>query len=186
MIRLWRVFPWNPAANPATRGHPAWIPRELQGAGRHDNPDLYGAMYVSERPVAAVAEQIVHLRGQRLDDADLERTGLRLALVALDAGVEGRLWDLDDPAVLLDRRLHPSEVATRVRERTRLQAADLYRLRPQRDGIRWWSALEASWLHVTLFDRAMARLVVAAVPEPLRTGHPVVREAAEASGIAVR
>jgi hypothetical protein len=47
-------------------------------------------MYLSERPVAAVAEQIAHLRGQRLDDADLERTGLRLALVPLDAGIARR------------------------------------------------------------------------------------------------
>ena len=186
MSRLWRVFPWDPAAESAARGHPLWIPRELQGAGRHDNPDLYGAMYVSERPLAAIAEQIAHLRGQRLDDADLERGGTRLALVPLDSPLEGRLWDLDDPQVLVERHLRPSQVATRIRELTRRQAADLFRARPRRDGFRWWSALEASWIHVTLFDRAAAGLLVSAAPEPLHSAHPVVREAAEALGIPVR
>jgi hypothetical protein len=186
LSRLWRVFPWDPAAESEARGHPLWIPRELQGAGRHDNPDLYGAMYLSERPLAAVAEQIAHLRGQRLDDTDLERVGMRLALVPLDAPVDGRLWDLDDPQVLVERRLRPSQVATRVRDLTRRQAADLFRARPRRDGLRWWSALEASWIHVTLFDRAAARLSVSVAPEPLQSTHPAVREAAQALGISVR
>jgi hypothetical protein len=143
-------------------------------------------MYLSERALAAVAEQIAYLRGQRLDDSDLERAGMRLALVPLDASVDGRLWDLDDPRVLLERRLRPSQVATRVRDQTRRQAADLFRGRPRRDGLRWWSALEASWLHVTLFDRAATRLAVSAVPEPLQITHPTVREAAEVLGIAIR
>lgn len=186
MSRLWRVFPWDPAAESAARGHPLWIPRELQGAGRHDNPDLYGAMYLSERSLAAVAEQVAHLRGQRLDDTDLERGGMRLAIVPLDALLDGRLWDLDDPKVLVERQLRPSQVATRVRELTHRQAADLFRARPRRDGLRWWSTLEASWIHVTLFDRAVARLSVSATPEPLARAHPVVREAAEALGISVR
>ncbi len=143
-------------------------------------------MYLSERPLAAVAEQIAHLRGQRLDETDLERGGLRLALVRVDAAVDDRLWDLDDPEVLVRRRLRPSQVATRDREQTRRQAADLFRARPRRDGLRWWSALGASWIHVTLFDRATPRLSVAAAAESLHRTHPVVREAAEALGISVR
>jgi hypothetical protein len=186
LSRLWRVFPWDPAAESGARGHPFWIPRELQGAGRHDNPDLYGALYLSERSVAAVAEQIAHLRGQRLDDSDLERGGLRLALVSLDGSVTERLWDLDDPHVLVERRLRPSQVATRLRDVTRRQAADLYRARPRLDGLRWWSTLESSWIHATLFDRAVTGLSVAAAPEPLHPAHPVVREATAALGIALR
>jgi RES domain-containing protein len=186
LIRLWRVFPRIPTAEAPGRGHPLWFPRELQGAGRHDNPDLYGAIYVSEVPVAAVAEQIAHLRGQRLEDADLERGGIRLALVSLDAAIDGRLWDLDDPRVLVERNLRPSQVATRVREQTRRQATDLFRARPRRDGLRWWSALEASWINVTLFDRAARRLSVRTAPEPLDLAHAVVREAAAAIGISIR
>ena len=185
-MRLWRVFPWDAEAVPGSRGHPLWIPRTLQGAGRHDNPELYGVMYLSEHPTAAVAETIAHLRGQVLDDADLERGGLRLALSGVDAAIEGRLWDLDDPRVLLERRLRPSVVATRVRQKTRAWAADLFRARPRRDGIRWWSTLEATWMHVTLFHRALPRVEPAGLPEPLRVSHTAVREAAEAVGVRVR
>jgi RES domain len=181
-MRLWRVFPWEPNATDRERGHPLWIPRERQGAGRHDNPQLYGAMYVSESNVAAVAEAIAHLRGQRLEDTDLERNGLRLALVELEAGIEGRLHDLDDPRVLSDCRLRPSQVATRHRQTTHAWAATLFRRRPQRDGLRWWSTLESSWIHVTLFDRAMRR-VRADTPQRLRLDHPVVASAAEAVGV---
>jgi hypothetical protein len=140
-------------------------------------------MYLSEQPVAAVAETIAHLRGQSLDDSDLERGGLRLALVGFDADIDGRLWDLDDPAVLMERRLRPSMVATRERKTTRKWAADLFRVRPRRDGIRWWSTLEAGWMHVTLFDRALPRLRLAGSPEPLRRVHAAIREAALALGV---
>jgi hypothetical protein len=184
-MRLWRVFPWDSGAAAGSRGHALWIPRVLQGAGRHDNPQLYGAMYLSEQALAAVAEGIAHLRGQRIEDADLERGGLRLALLGLEASVEGRLWDLDDPRVLVERELHPSQVATRLRQTTRRWAADLFRVRPRRDGIRWWSTLEASWMHVTLFDRALPCIEPAAAPEPLRVTHPVVRQAAEAVGVRI-
>jgi hypothetical protein len=182
-MRLWRVFPWDVDAMAGARGHPLWIPRQLQGAGRHDNPELYGAMYLSERPAAAVAETIAHLRGQVLDDADLERGGLRLAVVELDADVNGRLWDLDDPRVLVQRRLRPSMVATRERGTTRKWAASLFRARPLRDGIRWWSTLEATSIHLTLFDRALPRIEPASEPEPLRAVHMAVREAAETVGV---
>jgi hypothetical protein len=185
-MRLWRVFPWDPGAAPRSRGHAFWVPQTIQGASRHDNPDLYGAVYLSENAVAAIAEHLVHLRGQLLEDGDLERSGLRLALTSFEAPIEGRLWDLDDPPTLVDRRLRPSQVATRSREVTRRQAADLFRARPRRDGIRWWSTLEASWIHVTLFDRALGRLSLAAEPESLRIAHPAVRAAAKEIGVLVR
>src|SRR5688500_8925878 len=114
-MRLWRVFPHNRAAESGAPGHALFVPRSLQGAGRHDNPDLYGALYLSEQPFAAVAEFLAHLRGQRLEDADLERGGLRLAVVELDVPVEARTHDLDEPRVLSRLRLKPSEVATRNR-----------------------------------------------------------------------
>lgn len=182
-MRLWRVFPWDPAADAGRPGHALHVPRGLQGEGRHDNPDLYGALYLSEEPAAAIAEAIAHLRGQPLDDTDLERSGLRLALAELEAAVDGHLWDLDDPRVLGARGLRPSRVATRRRAVTRRWAADLFRARPRRSGLRWWSILEASWLHVTLFDSALPRVSAAAAPQPLRRDHPAVLDAAEALGI---
>ena len=184
-MRLWRAFPWDPGAGEGDGGHPLYVPRAAQGGGRHDNPLLYGALYLSEEAVAAVGELLAHLRGQWLEDPDLERSGRRLALVPLEAEVDGRLFDLDDPAVLLARSLAPSRVATGRREVTQRWAQELFRARPQRAGIRWWSTLESSWLHVTLFDRAVKRVSVPSPPEPLRTNHPVVRAAADALGIAV-
>ena len=62
----------------------------LQGGGRHDNPALYGCLYVSVEPVSAVVEQLAGLTGTSLEPADLLRHGnpLALAAVELDDGVE--------------------------------------------------------------------------------------------------
>ena len=184
-MRLWRAFPWDPGADPGAGGHPLHVPRAGQGGGRHDNPLLYGALYLSELPTAAAGELLAHLRGQALEDPDLERGGRRLALVALEAEVDGRLFDLDDPSVLVARRLRPSIVATGRRETTQRWARELFRAPPPRAGFRWWSTIESSWLHVTLFDRAMSRVSIASPPEALRTRHPAVRAAADALGIAI-
>lgn len=182
-MRLWRVFPWDPAAGSGAEGHALHVPREAQGGGRHDNPDLYGALYLSETAVPAVAEAIAHLRGQDIEDADLRRGPWPLALVPLEARVAGALWDLDDPPVLARHRLRPSQVATRDRAVTRAWAAALYRARPRMAGLRWWSIIESSWMHVTLFDRALRRVALLSAPEALGIAHPAVREAAETLGI---
>jgi hypothetical protein len=81
---------------------------------------------------------------------------LGLAELALDDGAP--LVDLDDPAVLLREGLRPSHVATTDRARTRADAARLFDANPEAAGLRWWSTLEASWLNVTLFDRAAPML----------------------------
>jgi hypothetical protein len=186
--RLWRVFPHNPEATSGSLGHALFVPRGLQGGGRHDNPDLYGVMYLSEQPFSAIAEHLAHLRGQRLDDTDLERGGLRLALVELEVPAESRCHDLDEPKVLTKLRLRPSEVATRNRAVTQKWAARIYRAHRSVGAIRWWSTLEASWHHVTLFDRALDRIdriVQRRPPERLHALHPMVRRAAEQVGIRV-
>jgi len=53
---LYRCFGWLRAANLREPGGALYVPRDHQGAGRHDNPDLYGALYLSESPVGAIAE----------------------------------------------------------------------------------------------------------------------------------
>ena len=62
----------------------------LQGNGRHDNPELYGCLYVSVEPVSAVAEQIQRLAGTSLEAPDLVRRGLPLALATIDFDDERR------------------------------------------------------------------------------------------------
>jgi len=158
-VILYRCFAWNERARRADRLDGAlWFPRPYQGDGRHDNVDLYGCLYVSERPLSCIVEQLARFRGQRLLPALLLRRGLPLALAELELAEGAELVDLDDPAVLRRERLRPSRVATRARELTQPQARDLYGRHPDAAGLRWWSTFEAQWLNVTLFDRAAAAL----------------------------
>jgi hypothetical protein len=93
----------------------------------------------------------------------LTRMGRALALAELQLDDAAALIDLDDPSVLVRERLRPSHVATTDRTRTRADAARLHDAHPQAAGLRWWSTLEASWINVTLFDRAAGLLRVRAV-----------------------
>jgi len=49
-------------------------------------------------------------------------------------------------------------------------------------GLRWWSAWEALWANVTIFNRAARSLTLGAVRE-LTLGDPIVAEAAETFGM---
>ena len=182
-MRLWRVLPWNGGARPRDPGGVLWFPRPFQGTGRHDNPERYGCLYVSEQPISGVAEALAPFRGAGdLTPAMLERAGTRLALAPLDLPDDADLVDLDEPRVLRAERLRPSRVATSARSITQDYAARLHEAHPDAAGLRWWSTLESSWLNVTLFDRAAGRLR-SRRPEPLSVDHPAVAEAAEALGL---
>lgn len=135
------------------------MPREFQGAGRHDMPELSGVLYVSESAVSAVAEQLARFRGRRFHPQMLVRRGLPLALARYDLNDADLLIDLDDPRTLRSERLRPSQVATRHRELTQPIAQRLFHDHPSRIGLRWWSTLEASWINVTIFaERVDAHL----------------------------
>jgi RES domain len=160
-VILWRVLPWDPSARPAEPGGALWFPRPFQGTGRHDNPGRYGCLYVCEAPVSAIAEALAPFRGTGDMRPDLlTRMGRPLALARLELADGAELIDLDDPAVLVAEGLRPSEVATTRRTGTQAQAARLFEAHPQAVGLRWWSVLEASWINVTLFDRAERTLAV--------------------------
>lgn len=182
-MRLWRVLPLDPAARSREPGGALWFPRPFQGAGRHDNPELYGCLYVTEEPAAAVAEALAPFRGSgNLSPAMLERGGRALALAPVDVPDDAPLVDLDEPRVLRVERLRPSLVATRRRATTQEYAARLFRRHGEAAGLRWWSTLESSWINVTLFDRA--RRLRAGRAEPLTPEHPAVAAAAELLGLA--
>jgi RES domain len=126
-------------------------PIDLVRAGRHDNPDLYGCLYVSEEPISAVAELLAPFRGAgTLLPSMLVRFGLPLALASLELPDKARFIDLDDPVALSAEGLRPSRVATRHRSITQGQAAEIHALHPEVIAIRWWSTLEASWINWTL------------------------------------
>ena len=158
---LHRCFAWNRDGSLNASDGPLWFPRIFQGEGRHDNPETYGCLYLADRPVSCIVEQIAAFRGQRLAAPMLRRRGFPLALAEIQLDDDAALVDLDDPAVLRRERLRPSRVATRDRSVTQPQALGLYRRYPEAAGLRWWSSWEALWANVTLFDRAapLARLV---------------------------
>jgi len=181
-VTLYRCFPWKALAASAETDGPLWCPRPYQGEGRHDNPDTYGCLYLADRPLSCVVELFASFRGQRLLPSMLIRRGLPLALARLELASHATLVDLDDPAVLQRESLRPSLVATRERHITQPQAHALYHRHTDTAGLRWWSAWEARWANVTLFDRAVPLLHVADV-EPLTLRHPATLEAAEWFGL---
>jgi hypothetical protein len=185
-LRLWRALPLDRRAKADELGGALWFPRLQQGGGRHDNPDLYGCLYVAEEAVSAVAELLAPFRGTgSLLPSMLVRYGRPLSLAALDLDDGITVIDLDDPSTLLATGLRPSLVATRRRGVTQRQAAEVYEAHPGALGLRWWSTLESSWINWTVFDRAEPSLEVAATEE-LTIGHPVVHEAAELLGLSVQ
>jgi RES domain len=153
-VRLYRCFPWDADVQASARGGALWFPRMLQGAGRHDNPQLYGCLYTAEAPVSALVERFQGLRGTQLERDDLSSWGRPLALAAVSLPDEVDVVDLDEPGVLALEELRPSLVATGERARSQGYAAELYERHPEAAGLRWWSTFESQWLNVTLFDRA--------------------------------
>jgi hypothetical protein len=183
-VTLYRCFAWRAAARDDQPDGALWLPRIFQGEGRHDNPDVYGCLYLADRPASCIAEQLAAFRGQRLTASMLRRRGLPLALARLEIRDNATLIDLDDPSVLLRERLRPSQVATRRRAVTQPQALALYRRHPRAAGLRWWSSWEALWANVTVFDRAVAAMHAIEVTE-LTLDHPNLLEAADVFGLRV-
>ena len=178
---LHRCFAWNERARPDQPDSPLWFPRVFQGDGRHDNPDVYGCLYVTDREASGVIEQLARFRSQRLIPQMLLRRGLPLALAAIELPDGAELVDLDDPVVLRRRRLRPSVVATRERAITQPQALAVYR-ETTAAGLRWWSIFESLWANYTLFDRAVGRLRLQEVRR-LVVDDPAVVEAADYLGL---
>ena len=174
---LFRCFAWDAGVKPDQRDGPLWYPREFQGEGRHDNPNLYGCLYLADRAVSCIVEQLARFRGQRLSESLLRRRSLPLALAELELSDDAELVDLDNPGVLRREHLRPSVVATRDRGITQPQARALHSTHPGAAGLRWWSTYEALWMHVTLFDRATAQLRLKEV-RALTVDDPAVVKAA--------
>jgi hypothetical protein len=178
---LYRVFPLAEAADPHEPGGPLFVPRLDQGAGRHDNPDSYGALYLSRVPASPVAEVLREYAGRGIRPRTLLHEGSPIALATVAEG-DLELVDLDDPRILSARGLRPSTVATRNRETTQPFALQLFE--EGAVGLEWWSTIEASWINVTLFaERVADRLRMAGEPERLTLEHRAVRGAAEALGL---
>jgi hypothetical protein len=181
-VILYRCFAWDEGAAETAPDGPLWFPRIYQGEGRHDNPDLYGCLYLSASALSSLVEQLARFRGQRLLPSMLRRRGLPLAIADMELAAGAELIDLDDPAVLRRERLRPSLVATRDRHVTQPRARALHDRHPRSAGLRWWSTYEALWINVTVFDRAAPQLGVRSV-RALGVDDPTVVEAADFFGL---
>ena len=178
---LYRVYRALDGAAATARGGPLYVPRDRQGAGRHDSPGRYGAYYAARSEVAAVAETIQAFRGRDLGPDDLELAdGSHLALATLDESGPGAVVDLDDPATLVSEGWRPSGVASRDRMVTQAMAVRAFEAGAL--GLSWWSTLDAAWTNLTLFaERTLetGAVVVAGRPEALSLRHPAVVAAAD-------
>jgi hypothetical protein len=178
---LYRVYRAIDGAGQSERGGALFVPRDRQGAGRHDSPGRYGAFYAARSAVAAVAETIQAFRGRDLSPDDLVLAdGSSLRLATLDDSRLKALVDLDEPAVLVAEGWRPSGVASRDRLVTQAMAVRAFDAGSL--GLSWWSTLDSAWTNVTLFaERTVGRAVVAleGPPEPLSLKHPAVIAAAD-------
>lgn len=183
-LALHRVFPWDRGAPGGAPFSPDYVPPQ-QGSGRFDLADGL-VLYLGESADHAVGEALQGFRGQPLRDSALRRFGHPLALVRIEVpdDLARGIVDLDDPSRLLALSLHPSDVASDDRARTREIATRL------RDGgatgLRWWSRLTGDWHGVVLFlSRApMARLSIGR-PEVLTRDHAAVAGACRQLGIPI-
>jgi hypothetical protein len=53
-VILYRCFAWRESAKPDAPDGALWFPRMFQGDGRHDNPDAYGCLYLSDRAISCI------------------------------------------------------------------------------------------------------------------------------------
>lgn len=183
-LALHRVFPWDQRAPSGAPFSPDYVPPQ-QGSGRFDLPDGT-VLYLGETPEHAVGEVLQGFRGRPLRDGALRRFGHPLALVRIEVpdDLAQGIVDLDDPARLLALSLHPSDVASDDRARTREIATRL------RDGgatgLRWWSRLTGDWHAVVLFlSRAPMERLSIGRPEVLTRDHAAVAAACRQLGILV-
>lgn len=181
---LYRVFPWDSAAEPGTPWAPDYVPPS-QGSGRFDLREG-PVLYLGELHEHPVGEMLQGFRGRDFRDGMLRRFGHPLALVdvTMSDEVAGGIVDLDDPRELSRFDLLPSVVASDDRTRTRGVARQLYD--SGATGLRWWSKLSGDWHGVVIF---LSRVPIAQLgfgaPERLTRTHASVIAACRQLGIAL-
>jgi hypothetical protein len=180
-VPLWRVFPWDAAAEEGERFSASFVPGG-QGRSRFDLPgNALGVIYLAESEEHAVAEMIQGFRNSPhpLTDDDLTAWGHRLALAR--ATVADATWpriaDLCDPGRLGALGVTADQPPLSDRSRTQAIAASLHR--DGHAGLRWWSAFWGEWHTTVLFrDRLPDDALTYGPPVILDVASPHVLEAA--------
>lgn len=189
-VRLWRVFPWDRRAAP---GHPysamSVAPREKQGGGRFDLPELTSVLYLAETPEHGYAEFLQDFRTQILTRAHLKRNQRPLAHVSVDVPlvVFHSLPDLADPETLQRYDIRP-DILSLPRPHRRTTQAIAHRIwDDSRAGLRWWSAFHGEWHTTVLFmERVPLDLLIFGTPTAASLRDPVVVAGAVAAGMRLR
>jgi len=170
---LYRVLPLLTNAAPKQPGGVLYVPP--QGGGRLDNPELYAVLYLSDAAPGAIAEAFG--RFPEWSPAILAGSpglpGSARVIASYRLADAAPLCDLDDPDVLRDLGLRPSEVVSRDYSRTRAWARRIYAQRLW-VGVRWWSYYDPRWASVGLWD--LTGLALQDV-RPLRLDNPALIEA---------
>jgi RES domain len=165
--------------------HPLYIPIDRQGQGRFDNPYLYAALYASTTAQGAVGETFGNLSRWPSSEIEREKDGRPRCLVRFELPDDALIRDLDDPRVLVELGIRPSDVVRRNRDRTQevAHAVWLTRAATGARGFSWWSYWRPEWTMVALWSDGLGRpqfsdLTVAQV-DPLTIAHPAVHVAAD-------
>lgn len=170
MPTLYRIFPFLESAQPEEPGGALYLPP--QRAGRIDNPELYSVLYLSTSGAGAAAEAFG--RFPEWTPAILAGSpslpGSVRALASYNLTDGTALCDLDDPQVLLQLGLRPSDVVSRDYDRTRAWARRVYELGSWA-GIRWWSYYDPRWASIGLWDTNSLTLLNV---QPLELSNPAV------------
>lgn len=156
-----------------------------QGRGRLDNPTVYDTWYVALSPECAVGEVFGDLSswsGEIFTVPSLPGGRRALGLYEVDAGIP--ILDLDDPKVLLERGLRPTQVVSRNRSVSQGWALSIFHeTKPNADrrwaGVRWWSFQRPRWTPVGLWVAQGEKPPHGLVDvQPLELDHPAVADAA--------
>ena len=170
-MKLYRVFPFSPAARSLEPGGALFAPRS--SAGRIANPELYSELYICTTAAGAVSEAFGRL--DTWNPGTLSYHDRPYALAEFEFDDNAHICDLGNAGQLLSYNLAPSDVVARDRTVTQSWAVQIYSAKKW-IGISWWSRYDSSWQSIGLWQRRGLRLRRA--PEVLSVDHAAVREAA--------
>ena len=189
-MRFYRVAHVDPdwessALGPADNGHPLYVHRPGQGAGRFDLPEFYLGLYVARQQAAAIGELLGHLsqwpESEITRTREIERTVLVRSLIALD--VEREFIDLDNASALDAMGWRPSDIVNRDRTKTQELAYEQWLQQDShgKGGFSWWSYWRPSWTVAMAWadpDNPTYPDITIDDVEPLHKEHPAVLNAA--------
>ena len=184
MPHLWRCFPWDSHATPASQFSAAYV-APGQTVGRFDLQDDPPVRYLAESPDHAVGEILAAFRGTRFRSGYLRQAGrpLALARVTISEVLATRIVDCTNPATLAAHAIRPDDLAHHDRARTQAIARQLYD-DERSAGLRWWSALTGAWHSVVIFtDRELAGDVTFSAPQLLDAANEHLVSALDLLGI---